>query len=87
MKDKIRPVIGNLQEILHQGDLITIKHPEIVDSIITVLQKTEASNIYFRVPEEFLHYNIMIGEKLTCQVLKGKFEYVLNGQLLSIQAN
>ncbi len=71
--------IKEKEEIFKRGSVISIKHSYIFEPVLSVIQKTEGECIYFRIPEEFLKNNVFKGDVVSCQVMRGDYEYIING--------
>ncbi len=67
------------EEIFKRGAVISIKHGYIFEPVLSVIQKTEGECVYFRIPEEFLKNNVFKGDLVSCQVMQGEYEYIING--------
>ena len=64
-----------------RGTVISIKHPMVFEPILSVVQKVEGSNIFFRLPEDFLKNNILKGDDITCHALLRDYELVIEGMI------
>ncbi len=69
------------EEVFRRGAVISIKHGYIFEPILSVIQKTEGESLYFRIPEEFLKNNVFKGDIVSCQVMQGEYEYIVNGTI------
>lgn len=72
---------------MKRGTVISVNHPRIFEPVLTVIQKMEGNNMYFKVPVEFLKSNVFKGDSVTCQILKDEYEYVLKGMISDIDIN
>jgi len=70
--------------LFRKGTVISIKSHSLFEPVLNVIQKIEGDNVYFRIPEEFLRNNIFKGEKLICQVIQDKHEFVIEGKISNI---
>ncbi|MCX8130144.1 MAG: PilZ domain-containing protein [Clostridia bacterium] len=68
-----------------KGTVISIKHPLLFEPVLTVVQKTEGNNVFFRIPDTFLKYNIFKGDQITIQTLQDNYEYVIQGMISDIE--
>lgn len=74
-------------KIIKRGSVISIKHNAIFEPILSVIQKVEEHNIYFRIPEMFLKSNVFKGDRIYCNVIQGQYEYILDGKISEIDIN
>ena len=74
-------------EIFKRGAVISIKHPAAFEPILSVIQKIQGERIFFRVPEAFLRNNILKGDEVTCHVMKGDYEYIVEGMISEFDLN
>lgn len=68
-------------DIFKQGAVVSIKHPTIFEPVLTVIQKVEAQELFFRIPEEFLKNNVLKGDTVSCHVMQGDYEYIIDGMI------
>jgi len=68
-------------EIFKRGAVISIKHPKIFEPVLTVIQKIEGHVLYFRIPEDFLKCNVLKGDAVSCHVMQGDYEYIIDGMI------
>jgi len=71
-------------EIFKAGAVISIKKPSNLEFMLSVIQKIEGQNIYFRLPEEFLVKNVLKGAQLWCHIMDNDNEYVVYGLISEI---
>ncbi|WP_010252500.1 PilZ domain-containing protein [Acetivibrio cellulolyticus] len=74
-------------EIFKRGSVISIKHKSIFEPVLSVIQKVEGQNLYFRIPEIFLRNNVFKGDQVFCNVMQGQYEYIINGHICEIDIN
>lgn len=78
---------GERDEIFKRGSVISIKHKSIFEPILSVIQKIDGQNIYFRIPEMFLKGNVFKGDQLYCNIIQGENEYIISGHISEIDIN
>jgi len=74
-------------DIFKRGTVISIKHKSIFEPVLSVIQKIDGHNLYFRIPEMFLKSNVFKGDQIFCNIMQGQFEYIINGQISEIDIN
>lgn len=74
-------------DILKRGSVISIKHNSVFEPILSVIQKVEGRNIYFRIPEMFLRSNVFKGDQIICSLMQKQYEYIINGHISEIDLN
>jgi len=77
-------VLKHADEIFKPGSVVSIKHSSIFEFVLSVIQRVEGQNIYFRLPEAFLTNNIMKGDKISCHIMKDDNEFVIHGIISEI---
>lgn len=68
-------------KIFTRGMILSIKHPLMNEASLSVIQKVESNNIYFRIPDGFLKNNVLKGDRVTIQIIHGDYEYVLEAMI------
>ncbi len=66
-------------EFFKRGTVISISHSALSEPILTVVQKIEGHNLYFKLPMEFLKRNVFKGDMINAQVFGDEYELVING--------
>ena len=66
-------------EYLKRGTVISVSHAAIGEPVLTVVQKTEENNFYFKLPMEFLKRNVFKGDSINAQVFGDEYELVIDG--------
>lgn len=77
----------NLNEIVKKGNVIALRHSAIFHPILNVIQEIEDNNIYFKIPDDFLKYNVMQGDDAYCHFFYETDEYVVFGKIADIDPN
>lgn len=68
-------------EIIKRGAVVSIKHPKIFEPVLTVIQKIDGQKLFFRIPEDFLKCNVLKGDAVSCHVMRGDYEYIIDGMI------
>lgn len=76
--------LDDAQPVLKANSLITIRHFRIFEPLITTIQKVEGANIYFGLPQAFTQNGVLVGDPLTCSFLYDDSQYIMNGNIGSI---
>jgi hypothetical protein len=71
-------------EYFKRGTVISISHAIMNEPVLTVIQKTEGDNLYFKLPIEFLKSNVFKGDLINAQVFGDEYELVLYGMISDI---
>jgi hypothetical protein len=78
-------VPDEVARVLSRGRVISIKSPNFPVPILSIIQRLHAGCLYFRVSDELLKNNVLLGDPLTCQIIEEGYEYVLNGIVGEVQ--
>jgi hypothetical protein len=70
---------------IKRGQIITLQHKEVFEPVLSVIQSTKKTTIFFKVPDDFLKNNVIIGDEIQCQVFIENYEYVLKGIIKNIK--
>lgn len=73
------------QEFLKRGTVISIKHPNILEPIVNVIQKVEGRNVFFRMTEEILKNKIFRGDKIVFEFMHNGYDYFIDGMISEIE--
>lgn len=73
--------------VLNRGRVISIKSAAFPVPILSIIQRLNSGCLYFRVSDELLKSNVMLGDPLSCQIIEEGYEYVLNGIVGEIEFN
>lgn len=87
LTDKDSLTKAEQDNIFKRGSVISIKHKSIFEPILSVIQKVEGDNLYFRIPEMFLRSNVFKGDMVFCDVMQCQYEYIVEGQINEIDVN
>mgnify|MGYP000854670977 CR=1 FL=1 len=68
-------------EIFKRGAVVSVKHPKIFEPVLTVIQKIEGEELIFRIPDDFLRSNVFKGDTVSCHVMQGEYEYIVDGKI------
>ncbi|KNY25286.1 PilZ domain-containing protein [Pseudobacteroides cellulosolvens] len=71
-------------EYFKRGTVISMSHASMSEPTLTVVQKIEGHNLYFKLPMEFLKRNVFKGDKINAQVFGDEYELVINGIISDI---
>lgn len=71
-------------EYFKRGTVISISHSAMSEPALTVVQKIEGHNLYFKLPMEFLKRNVFKGDIINAQVFGDEYELVINGIISDI---
>lgn len=67
-----------------RGTVISISHAIMNEPVLTVIQKAEGNNLYFKLPMEFLKSNVFKGDSINAQVFGDEYELALSGMISDI---
>ncbi len=73
--------------IFEAGTIVAVRHSRILDNMLNIIQKYDEKNIYLRITNELLERTILIGDNISCQIFKGKYEYLIYGRITNININ
>jgi c-di-GMP-binding flagellar brake protein YcgR len=76
--------VMDLKKNLDRGLIINLYQPENHNAMLSVIKKIEMSNIYFRLPREFLREKIFPGDSIEGHIFHESYEYVLKGKIINI---
>jgi len=70
--------------IFTKGTLLNIKHSRIFEGMLNVIQDYKDDIIYVKLTEPFIKGNILIGDKVKCQILSNEYEYTVFAEVYHI---
>ena len=66
-------------EYLKRGTVISVSHAAMGEPVLTVVQKVEENNLYFKLSIEFLKGNVFKGDSINAQVFGDEYELIIDG--------